>query len=159
MLPARNKYICSSLPAHAQHKWGPNHHFFSICNTRRVGHHVPFLVKLPSFLKWFSRLPQQKYFDKYRAGSPGVFNGLYYFPDGKSTQKFEVPDVVTMNGPLNLTQSFLKTDKYKLLQYIATRVVDNLDIHRHGYIDLKVELADFRNSTALLNKSKFFKIN
>ena len=143
---------------HRHQKYDRRSQHISICNTPRVGHHVPFLAKLPSFSTWFARLPPHTYFDKYRAGSPGVFNGLYYFPDGKNTQKFEVPDVVSANGIRNLTESFLKTHKYQLLQYIATRVVDNLDIHRHGYIDLKLEAADFRSSKELLDKSKFFKL-
>ena len=132
----------------------PSQHI-SICNTPRIGHHVPFLAKFPSFSTWFARLPRHQYFDKYRAGSPGVFNGLYYFPDGKNAEEFKVPDVVAANGTLNLTQSFLKTDKYKLLQHIGQRVVDNLEIQRHGYIDLKMEGADFRSSEQLLNLSKF----
>ena len=66
----------------------------SIACTPRLGHHVPFLVKLPSFTSWFVRLPNAKYFGKYRGGSPGVFNGLYYFPDGKEENEMKVPDVI-----------------------------------------------------------------
>ena len=133
----------------------PSQHI-SICNTPRIGHHVPFLVKFPVFSTWFGNLPPQTYLNKYRAGSPGVFNGLYFFPDGKNPKEFKVPDVVAAKGTLNLTQKFLETEKYKLLQHIGQRVIDNLDIQRHGYIDLKMEPADFRSSEQLLARSKIF---
>ena len=129
----------------------------SICNTPRIAHHVPFLVKFPVFSHWFTRLPPDTpYLKKYRAGRPGVFNGLYFFPDGKNPKEFKVPDVVAAKGTLNLTRKFLGTEKYKLLQHIGQRVVDNLDIQRHGYIDLKMEPADFRSSESLLERSKIF---
>ena len=132
----------------------------SIACTPRLGHHVPFLVKLPSFTSWFARLPNAKYFDKYRGGSPGVFNGLYYFPDGKEENEMKVPDVIAKPpSTQNLTETFKQSPKYELLTYMGKRVFDNIDIQRHGYIDVKLDPADFRNSQDLLQKSKSVKLN
>ena len=39
---------------------------------------------------------------------------------------------------------------------MGKRVFDNIDIQRHGYIDIKLEPADFRNSEQLLQKSKLY---
>ena len=41
---------------------------------------------------------------------------------------------------------------------MGKRVFDNIDIQRHGYIDMKLDLADFRNSQDLLQNSKSVKI-
>ena len=127
----------------------------SIACMPRLGHHVPFLVKLPSFTTWFARLPNSIYFDKYWGGSPGVFNSLYYFPDGKEPNEMKVPSVVGKGSTLNLTETFKQSPKYELLTYMGKRVFDNIDIQKHGYIDVKLEPADFRNSQQLLQKSKF----
>ena len=131
----------------------------SIACTPRLGHHVPFLVKLPSFTSWFVRLPKSKYFDKYRGGSPGVFNGLYYFPDGKEENEMKVPNVIARApSTWNLTETFKQSPKYELLTYMGKRVFDNIDIQRHSYINMKLDLANFRNSQELLQKSKSVKI-
>ena len=117
------------------------------------------MVKLPSFTSWFARLQNAKYFDKYRGGSPGVFNGLYYFPDGKEENEMTIPDVIAKSpSTLNLTETFKKSPKYELLTYMGKRVFDNIEIQKHGYIDMKLDLADFRNSQDLLEKSKSVKI-
>ena len=145
--------------ANRQQQYDRRSQIFSIVCTPRVGHHVPFLVKFPSYTRWFSKLPNYRYFNKYRNGSPGVFNGLYYFPDGTSRDnEFEVPDVVSVNGQLNLTKKFQKSAKYDLLKYIGQRVIDNIDIGKHSYIQLKLEPAEFRNSSELLKKSKFLSL-
>ena len=125
----------------------------------RLGHHIPFLVKLPSFTSWFARLPNAKYFDKYRGGSPGVFNGLYYFPDGKEENEMKVPNVIARPpSTQNLSERFKQSPKYELLTYMGKRVFDNIDIQRHGYIDVKLDPANFCNSQDLLQKSKSVKI-
>ena len=126
-----------------------------IACTPRLGHHIPFLVKLPLFTTWFARLPTSKYLDKYRCGSPGVFNGLYYLPDGNEADKMKVPDVIARPpSTRNLTATFKQSPKYDLLTYMGKRVVDNIDIQKHGYINVKLEPSDFRNSEQLLQKSK-----
>ena len=56
----------------------------------------------------------------------------------------------------NLTETFKQSPKYELLTYMGKRVFDNIDIQRHGYIDIKLEPADFRNSEQLLQKSKLY---
>ena len=136
-----------------QYDCGPQH--ISIAYTPRLGHHVPFLVKLPSFTTWFSRLPNSIYFDKYWGGSPGVFNSLYYFPDGKEPNEMKVPDVIGKGSTLNLTETFKQSPKYELLTYMGKRVFDNINIQKHDYIDGKLEPAYFCNSQQLLQKSKF----
>ena len=71
----------------------------------------------------------------------------------------KVPDVIA--GPPStqkLTQRFKQSPKYELLTYMGKRVFDNLDIQRHGYINMKLDPADFRNSQDLLQKSKSVKI-
>ena len=125
----------------------------SIACTPRLGHHVPFLVKLPSFTSWFARLPKAKYFDKYQGGSPGMFNSLYYFPDGKEENEMKVPNVIARApSTQNLTERFKQSPKDELLTYMGKRVFDNIDIQRHGYIDMKLDPANFCNSQDLLQK-------
>ena len=141
---------------HRNQQYDRRSQHISIACTPRLGHHVPFLVKLPSFTSWFARLPDSKYLDKYRGGSPGVFNGLYYFPDGNEEDKMKVPDVIARApSKRNLTETFKESPKYELLTYMGKRVFDNIDIQKHGYINVKLEPADFRNSEELLQKSKF----
>ena len=92
----------------------------SIACTPRLRHHIPFLVKLPSFTSWFVRLPKSKYLDKYRHGSPGVFNDLYYFPDGNEQDEMKVPDVIARPpSTRNLTETFKQSPKYELLTYMG----------------------------------------
>ena len=96
----------------------------SIACTPRLGHHVPFLVKLPSFTTWFARLPKSQYFNKYWGGSPGVFNGLYYFPDGKEENEMKVPDVIARAPTTqNLTETFKQSPKYELLTYMGKKSI------------------------------------
>ena len=102
---------------------------------------------------------ESRLLDKYRNGTPGVFKGLYYFPDGTSKDnEFKVPDVMSVDGKLNLTEKFKKSAKYDLLKYIGQRVIDNIDIGQHSDIQLKLEPAEFRNSSELLQKSKFLSL-
>ena len=133
---------------HSQH--------ISIAWSTKIGHHVPFLLKLPSYTTWFSRLPARPHFMKYQKGTPGLFNRLYFFPDGfEEQEEMKVPHVISYGQRKDLTETFLAAEKYELLRYMDEHVFDNLDFNRHRYIDLKLEPADFRNSDELLQKSKF----
>ena len=155
--PYGDKSIKELRNRHQQYNCWSQH--ISIACTPRLGHQVPFLVKLPSFTSWFVRLPNAKYFDKHWGGSPGVFNSLYYFPDGKEENEMKVPDVIGRpHSTQNLTQTFKQSPKYELLTYMGKRIFDNIDIQRHGYIDMKLDPADFCNSQDLLQKSKSVKI-
>ena len=72
----------------------------------------------------------------------------------------EVPHVIAKPpSKKNLAETFKQSPKYELLTYMGKRVFDNIDIQRHGYINVKLDPADFHNSQDLLQKSKSIKLN
>ena len=83
---------------------------------------------------------------------------ITFLTEHPKNNEFKVPDVVSVDGKLNLTEKFKKSAKYDLLKYIGQRVIDNIDIGKHSYIQLKLEPAEFRNSSELLKKSKFLSL-
>ena len=68
-----------------------------------------------------------------------MFNSLYYFPNGKEQNEMTVPNVIPKGSTWNLTRTFKQSPKYELLTYMGKRVFDNIDIQKHGYIDVKLD--------------------
>ena len=129
----------------------------SIACSPRLGHHVPFLVKLPSFTTWFSRLPDSIYYDKYWGGSPGVFNSLYYFPDGKEQNEMTVPDVIPKGILISPLVDLIKDDLLNYVDEASPAISVNLvyvpfiHCHRQGLLckfnsDMLLMLFNFRKT-------------